>query len=148
DLNSFQPTEDFAKELDATDPLRAYRDQFHIPRRHDGSPVSYFAGNSLGLQPRSARTIVNEELDVWAQRGVDGHFDGKRPWYSFHELLRSSGSRLVGAKAGEVVTMNSLTVNLHLMLVSFYRPTPGRYKILIEEPCFPSDLYAVKTQLR
>ena len=147
-LHRFQPEEEFARELDATDPLRAYRDRFHIPRTKDGSPVIYFAGNSLGLQPKAVRTILDEELNDWAELGVDGHFEGKRPWYSYHELLRDAAARLVGALPREVVLMNSLTVNLHLMMVSFYRPAPGRYKILIEEPCFPSDLYAVKTQLR
>ncbi len=134
--------------LDASDPLRGYRERFHIPRQKDGSPIVYFAGNSLGLHPRTAKTIVDEELTDWAEQGVEGHFNAKRPWYSYHELLRESAARLVGAMPGEVVLMNSLTVNLHLMMVSFYRPTPGRYKILIEEPCFPSDIYAVKSQLR
>lgn len=148
DAARFQPDEDFARQLDVVDPLRAYCDRFHIPRQKDGSPVIYFAGNSLGLQPKSARTIIDEELTNWAEFGVDGHFGGKRPWYLYQELFRESGPRLVGARPGEVVLMNSLTVNLHLMMVSFYRPTPGRYKILIEDPCFPSDLYAAKTQLR
>lgn len=147
-MTSFQPDEAFARRLDADDPLRSYRDRFLIPCRPDGQPVVYFAGNSLGLQPKSVRADVDQELAAWADLGVDAHFSGKTPWYSYHEVFRESGARLVGGKPGEVVMMNSLTVNLHLMMVSFYRPTPGRYKILIEDPCFPSDLYAVKTQLR
>jgi len=145
---SFQPDEAFARQQDADDPLRGYRDRFLIPCRPDGRPVVYLAGNSLGLQPKSVRELLQQELRDWADLGVDAHFSGKTPWYSYHEVFRESGARLVGAKPGEVVMMNSLTVNLHLMMVSFYRPTPTRYKILIEEPCFPSDLYAVKTQLQ
>jgi kynureninase len=145
---SFQPNEAYARQLDADDPLRGYHDRFLIPCRPDGRPVVYFAGNSLGLQPKSVRPLLDQELQDWADLGVDAHFSGKTPWYSYHEVFRESGAKLVGAKPGEVVMMNSLTVNLHLMMVSFYRPTPTRYKILIEDPCFPSDLYAVKTQLR
>jgi kynureninase len=145
---SFQPDEAFARQLDADDPLQGYRERFLIPCRRDGRPVVYFAGNSLGLQPKSARALIDQELKDWADLGVNAHFSGKTPWYSYHEVFRESGARLIGAKPSEVVLMNSLTVNLHLMMVSFYRPTPARYKILIEDPCFPSDLYAVKTQLR
>ncbi len=144
----FSSDEECARALDAADPLSPYRDRFHIPRRPDGSPVTYFAGNSLGLQPKAVREAVEQELKEWAQRAVDGHFEGVRPWYSYHELLRDTGARLVGADPGEVVVMNSLTVNLHLLMVSFYRPTRDRFKILIEEPCFPSDTYAVKSRLR
>jgi len=146
--NDFRSDESFARELDAADPLAAYRDRFCIPLREDGSPVIYFAGNSLGLQPKSVRGLLEQELKDWADLGVDAHFEGKTPWYSYHEVFREVGARLVGAKPGEVVMMNSLTVNLHLMMVSFYRPTRDRHKVLIEEPCFPSDLYAVRTQLR
>jgi len=145
---SFQPDEAFARQLDVDDPIRGYRDRFLIPCRPDGRPVVYFAGNSLGLQPKSVRPLLDQELQDWANLGVDAHFSGKMPWYSYHEVLRESGVRLVGAMPAEIVMMNSLTVNLHLMMVSFYRPTPVRHKILIEDPCFPSDLYAVKTQLR
>ena len=144
----FSIEESFARELDAQNPLKKYREQFCIPKRNDGFEVVYFAGNSLGLQPKSVRPMLEEELNEWATRGVDGHFEGVRPWYAYHEMFRESGARLVGALPGEVVMMNSLTVNLHLMMVSFYRPTPGRHKILIEDPSFPSDLYAVKSQLR
>ncbi len=145
---TYQADEDFALRMDETDPLRAFRDAFHIPRHTDGSPQVYLAGNSLGLQPKATRKIIEEELDAWTDTAVEGHFKAARPWYSYHELLRESGARLVGARPGEVVMMNTLTVNLHLMLVSFYRPTQQRYKILIEEPCFPSDNYAVRTHLK
>ncbi len=147
-LPQYSNQESFARELDTRDPLKKYRERFYFPKQNDGTEVVYLAGNSLGLQPKSVRPMLEEELNEWAARGVDGHFAGMRPWYAYHEMFRESGARLVGALPGEVVMMNSLTVNLHLMMVSFYRPTPGRYKILIEDPSFPSDLYAVKTQLR
>ena len=143
----FQADESFALRMDETDPLRAFREEFHIPRHADGAPQVYVAGNSLGLQPKATRGIIDEELDAWATTALEGHFKPERPWYSYHELLRESGARLVGARPGELVMMNTLTVNIHLMLVSFFRPTRDRYKILIEEPCFPSDNYAVRTHL-
>lgn len=144
----FSPHEDFARELDNIDPIAAFRERFHIPLQNDGTQVVYLAGNSLGLQPTGVKEAIEQELSEWAWRGVDAHFDAFFPWYSYHELLRDTGAKLVGARSGEVVTMNSLTVNLHLMMVSFYRPTRERYKILIDEPCFPSDLYALQSQLR
>ncbi len=140
--------EAFALECDRTDPLAKFRDRFHIPTGKDGRPLVYLAGNSLGLQPKGVRDAIDQELRDWAELGVEGHFHGKRPWYSYHELFRDSAARLVGALPGEVVLMNSLTVNLHLMMVSFYRPTPARHKILIDWPAFPSDIYAAKTQLQ
>src|SRR5256885_1868435 len=140
----YQSDLDFTRQLDAADPLRRFRDAFHLPRRADGSPLIYFCGHSLGLQPRGVRTAINQELDDWANLGVNAHFHGKNAWYSYHEQFRDSGARLVGAQPGEVVMMNSLTVNLHLMMATFYRPTPARFKILIDEPAFPSDLYAVQ----
>ena len=140
--------ESFARDVDSRDPLALCRESFHLPRRDDGRPVIYLCGNSLGPQPRSAREIVEQELNDWARLAVDAHFRGHTPWYSYHETLRESGARLVGARPGEVVMMNTLTVNLHLMMVSFYRPTPQRRKILVEGPTFPSDLYAVQSQLR
>jgi kynureninase len=143
----FQATEEFARRLDAEDPLRLFRDAFHIPQRPDGTPVIYFCGHSLGLQPKAVRGLIEQELDAWAKLGVEGHFRGKHPWYSYHEQFRQSAARLVGAKPGEVVMMNSLTVNLHLMLATFYQPTNGRFKILIDAPAFPSDLYALQTQI-
>ena len=148
-MNSeFQPDEDFARQLDEADPLRGYREQFHIPRRPDGEPVIYFCGNSLGLQPKSARAMVEQEMNDWADSAVDAHFKSDSAWYPYHELFRETGARLVGALPGEVVMMNSLTVNLHFMMVSFYRPTKNRYKILIDYPTFPSDTYAIKSQLQ
>lgn len=142
----FQPDEAFARSLDAADPLKQFRERFHIPQ-HAGHDAIYFAGNSLGCQPKAARAIVEQELKDWAELGVEGHFKGKRPWYPYHEQLRESGARLVGGLPHEVVWMNGLTVNLHLMMVSFYRPTRERHKILIEETAFPSDTYAARTQL-
>lgn len=147
-LRAFRTDEDFARTGDRHDPLRGYRDQFELPLAADGRPSVYLAGNSLGLQPKSARVAVVEALDAWGKLGVEGHFAGKHPWYPYHELLRETGSALVGGHVGEVVTMNSLTVNLHLMMVTFFRPTTSRYKILMEYPVFPSDTYAVKTHLR
>src|SRR6059036_3283666 len=143
----FSADEDFALQLDADDPLRHFREKFHLPLGKDGQPVIYFAGNSLGLMPKSARQIVEEELDNWATLGVDAHHATGTPWYSYHETLREPTARLVGAKPLEVICMNSLTVNLHLMMATFYRPTKSRFKILMEEPAFPSDTYAIKTQL-
>src|SRR5262249_36169569 len=131
------PDESYALELDADDELACFRDRFHIPRGPDGSPAIYFCGNSLGLQPKATRALIQQELDDWARLGVGGHFKDTTPWYTYPELLRESTARLVGALPGEVVTMNSLTVNLHLMLVTLYRPTRERYKILIDAPTFP-----------
>src|SRR5437667_11430349 len=143
----FSTDEDFARRLDADDPLRHFREKFHLPLGKDGKPVIYFAGNSLGLMPKSARQIVDEELDNWATLGVDAHHAAGTPWYSYHEALREPTARLVGAKPVEVVCMNSVTVNLHLMMATFYRPAKSRVKILMEEPAFPSDTYAIKTQI-
>ncbi|MGB0714705.1 MAG: kynureninase [Phycisphaerae bacterium] len=145
--SEFQLGVAFAREADQQDPLRSCRDQFHIPQRADGQDMVYFAGNSLGLQPRGVAPRLQAELDDWATLAVDAHFDGKTPWYSYHEVMSETGARLVGARPGEVVTMNSLTVNLHLMMVSFYRPNGKRNKIIIENCAFPSDSYAVKSQL-
>src|SRR5204862_3460916 len=133
--------------MDAQDPLRDFREQFYLPLGKDGKPLIYFAGNSLGLMPKSARTIVEEELNNWAKFGVDAHHAAGTPWYSYHEALREKTARLVGAKPIEVICMNSLTVNLHLMMATFYWPTKSRFKILMEEPAFPSDTYAIKTQI-
>lgn len=146
--DSFKSTLDFARQLDAVDPLCNFRDRFHFPRRHDGSPFRYLCGHSLGLQPKTVRGLIEQELDDWANLGVEGHFEGSTPWFSYHEIFRESGARLVGARPGEVVMMNSLTINLHLMLATFYQPKGARRKILIECPAFPSDLFAVQTHLR
>jgi len=144
---TFSADEDFALKLDSEDPLRHFREKFYRPLGKDGQPLIYFAGNSLGLMPKSAREIVEEELDTWAKLGVDAHHGAGTPWYTYHEALRDPTARLVGAKPLEVICMNSLTVNLHLMMATFYRPTKSRFKILMEEPAFPSDTYAIKTQI-
>ncbi len=139
---------EFALQMDIDDPLNGFRDRFHIPKQKNGEETIYLCGNSLGLQPKTARKFVEQELEDWENLGVEGHFDARNPWMPYHELLAKNTARLVGAMPAEVVTMNSLTVNLHLLMVSFYRPTPFRYKILIEANAFPSDQYAVKSQLR
>jgi kynureninase len=144
---SFSADEPFALELDAEDPLRHFREKFHLPLGKNGQPLIYFAGNSLGLMPKAARQLVEEELDDWADLAVDAHLGATTPWYSYHETLREPMARLVGATPVEVICMNSLTVNLHLMMATFYRPTKTRFKILMEAPAFPSDTYAIKTQL-
>jgi kynureninase len=143
----FSADETFAREMDAQDPLRDFREKFHLPLANDGKPLIYFAGNSLGLMPKSTKAIVEEELENWAKLAVDAHHVTGTPWYSYHEALREPTARLIGAKPIEVICMNSLTVNLHLMMATFYRPTKSRFKILMEEPAFPSDTYAIKTQI-
>src|SRR5438034_1482808 len=143
----FSADQDFAREMDAQDPLRDFREHFYLPLGKDGKPLIYFAGNSLGPMPKAARQIVEEELDNWARLGVDAHHATGTPWYSYHEALREPAARLVGAQPIEVICMNSLTVNLHLMMATFYRPTKSRFKILMEDPAFPSDTYAIKTQI-
>src|SRR5438034_10699440 len=143
----FSADQDFAREMDAQDPLRDFREHFYLPLGKDGKPLIYFAGNSLGPMPKAARQIVEEELDNWARLGVDAHHATGTPWYSYHEALREPAARLVGAQPIEVICMNSLTVNLHLMMATFYHPAKSRFKILMEEPAFPSDTYAIKTQI-
>ncbi|WP_433324053.1 kynureninase [Spirillospora sp. CA-294931] len=134
-----------ALRLDETDPLPTLRAEFHVPTTPVGE-AAYFAGNSLGLQPRAVADRLREELDDWARHGVEGHTRAARPWISYHELLREPAARLVGALPHEVVAMNSLTVNLHLMMASFYRPSGDRTRIVIEDSAFPSDSYAVESQ--
>ncbi|MDB6163645.1 MAG: kynU, partial [Xanthomonadaceae bacterium] len=136
-----------AQQRDAADPLRDLRDRFHLPL-HDGVAQAYFCGNSLGLQPKGARAMVEEVLDKWAREGVEGHFREPAPWMPYHELVRNGLAGVVGAQPAEVVAMNSLTTNLHLMMVSFFRPTPGRSAILMEAGAFPSDRHALESQLR
>ncbi|WP_317173525.1 kynureninase [Hymenobacter montanus] len=138
----------FAADLDAADPLAAFRQEFHIPPGPNGQPSVYLCGNSLGLQPQSARAAVEQEFEAWEQLGVEGHFHGEAPWLHYHETLAAPSARLVGARPLEVVVMNNLTVNLHLLLVTFYRPTAQRYKILMEGGAFPSDQYALESQAR
>lgn len=148
---AYRAEESFARELDAQDALADCRGLFEFPaalRRPDGSECAYLCGNSLGLMPKAARAMVDQEMDDWARFAVEAHMMANHPWISYHELFRDIGARLVGAVPGEVVMMNSLTVNLHLMLVSFYRPRDGRKKILIEDSAFPSDSYALESQLR
>jgi kynureninase len=140
-------SDQYARSLDAADPLRAFRDEFHLPL-HDGKPQAYFVGNSLGLQPRGARGHVEEVLDKWAREAVEGHFTGEAAWMPYHERVRDGLARVVGAQPSEVVAMNSLTTNLHLMLVSFYRPTRERPLLLMEAGAFPSDRYALESQVR
>ncbi len=142
----FQPGRDFAVALDRDDPLGRFRDEFHVPRSEEGEEEIYFVGNSLGLLPRRTPGYVDEELEKWKRLAVKAHFDGQNPWLPYHELLAEPMARLVGASATEVVTMNSLTANLHLMMTSFYRPTRERHRILLEDRAFPSDDYAVESQ--
>ncbi|MFZ4545304.1 MAG: kynureninase [Saprospiraceae bacterium] len=138
----------FAKKMDKNDPLRGFRQKFHIPKHHDGKPVIYLCGNSLGLQPKSTKSYILQELEDWKNHGVEGHFQAKHPWMPYHEFLTEKMAKVVGGKPSEVVVMNTLTTNLHLMMVSFYRPTKERYKILTEWNPFPSDQYAVQSQAR
>ena len=144
----FKATKEFAAAQTARDPLAHFRERFHIPKMPDGSDCIYLCGQSLGLQPKSTREYVEQELQDWARLGVDAQLHARNPWIPYHEILSAPISRLVGGLPIEVVTMNSLTVNLHLMMVSFYRPTPQRHKILIEANAFPSDQYAVKSQIQ
>ncbi|TXG38750.1 kynureninase [Seonamhaeicola maritimus] len=139
---------DFALELDKNDDLASYKNQFHIPKDKDGNDLIYMTGNSLGLQPKITKSYVNQELEDWANLGVEGHTEAKNPWLPYHEFLTESMAHIVGAKPIEVIVMNTLTANLHFMMVSFYKPTKTRYKILIESAAFPSDKYAVESQLR
>ncbi|MGB2739642.1 MAG: kynureninase [Cognaticolwellia sp.] len=138
----------YAKQLDHNDPLASMREQFSIPKQADGTDEYYFTGNSLGLQPKLARAAVIELLDAWQMRGVKGHFEGEFPWLPYHEFLTEQAAEIVGALPKEVVMMNSLTANLHLMMASFYQPSSQRTKILIEDHAFPSDHYAVESQLK
>ncbi|GAA0408982.1 kynureninase [Microbispora corallina] len=141
-------TEDDARRRDAADP--GHRDLFHVPPAEGGryGEVAYLAGNSLGLQPRATRDDLLDDLDAWARLGVEGHLEAERPWLPYHELLTDAAARLVGALPAETVVMNSLTVNLHLLMVSFYRPAGARTRIVIEDTAFPSDSYAVRSQTR
>ena len=143
----YENTAEFAKQCDKQDALSPYREKFLIPQ-FNGEDVVYLTGNSLGLQPKSTREAINRELDDWAKHGVEGHFHAAKPWMPYHEFLTEKTARLVGAKPIEVVCMNQLTVNVHLLMVSFYRPRGMRYKILCEQKAFPSDQYAVESQVR
>lgn len=138
---------DYADQLDRADSLASFRDRFHIPKHANGDQI-YLCGNSLGLQPKSVKTVLQQELDDWAALGVEGHFHAKHPWMPYHSELRDLLAETVGARPVEVVAMNSLTVNLHLLMVSFYRPNAERAAIVIEQGAFPSDRYAVESQIR
>ena len=144
----YQNTLAYAKQQDTEDKLSHLREQFHIPKDKNGNDWLYFTGNSLGLQPKKTQKYIQQELDDWAKYGVEGHFEAKNPWMSYHELLTESMAKIVGAKPLEVVVMNTLTTNLHLLMVSFYQPTKKKYKIVIESDAFPSDRYAVQSQLK
>lgn len=138
----------FALEQDQGDPLGSYRDAFLMPTQDDGAPMVYLCGNSLGLQPKQTRGMLHQELDKWEKLGVEGHFEEPMPWYDYHEFFQASLAHIAGATPEEVVVMGSLTTNLHLLMVSFYRPTRQRYRLVIEGGAFPSDRYAVASQAK
>lgn len=144
---TFQNTLEFAEKLDADDQLRKYRDEFHFPKV-DGKEVIYFTGNSLGLQPKRTQGYIDEVMTDWKELAVEGHFHAEKPWWDYHERLAAPLAKVVGAKTEEITVMNTLTVNLHLLMVSFYRPTPKRYKIICEEKAFPSDQYMFQSQVK
>ena len=144
---TFQNTREFAQSLDAQDELRKYRDEFHFPHVN-GKQVIYFTGNSLGLQPKRTKTYVDEVMSDWANLAVEGHFYADKPWWDYQERFAVPLSEIVGAKPTEVGVMNTLTVNLHLLMVSFYNPTPNKYKIICEEKAFPSDQYMFQSQVK
>jgi len=146
--NNFESIAVFAQSLDEQDSLKHFREKFYIPKQSNGAEVLYFTGNSLGLQPRTAREYIEQELKDWETLGVEGHFQAKNPWMPYHEFLTKQMANVVGAKPLEVVVMNSLTVNLHLLMASFYRPNEKRNKIIIEKNAFPSDQYAVQSQIK
>src|SRR3954469_3511517 len=141
-------TRESAAALDARDPLAKFRERFHHPRKPGGEPMVYLVGHSLGLEPKTTRAYLEQEMKDWAEMGVEAHFRAKNPWLGYHRFVAEPTARLVGAKPAEVVVMNSLTVNLHLMMVSFYRPTKQRHKIVVERGAFPSDQYAIKSQIK
>ncbi|HVF31017.1 MAG TPA: kynureninase [Pyrinomonadaceae bacterium] len=143
----FEASPAFAGKMDTTDPLKCFREKFHIPQTSGGGEIIYFTGNSLGLQPKTTREYVDQELSDWAALGVQGHMHAQNPWLPYHEFLTERMARVIGAKPIETVVMNSLTVNLHLMMVTFYRPDGKRNKIVIEKGAFPSDQYAVGSQI-
>lgn len=146
-MQSYEATLEFAQGMDNTDTLFSYRERFRFPQ-HDDKDVHYFCGNSLGLQPKSVSYLMQQELEDWARYGVEGHFQARNPWFSYHHLFSERLAKIVGAKKDEVVATNTLTVNLHLLMISFYRPGGKRYKIIMEAGAFPSDQYAVETQVR
>jgi kynureninase len=146
-MHQFENNSDFARQLDEQDPLKNFRDKFYFPTFHEKT-VRYFTGNSLGLQPKTVASYIQQELEDWQKYGVEGHFMAKRPWFSYHENLTEKVAKIVGAKPIEVVVTHSLTTNLHLLMVSFYRPQGKRTKILCEAKAFPSDQYALESQVK
>ncbi len=138
----------FAEKMDAEDVLGKYREQFHLPLQKNGEPFIYLCGNSLGLQPKITESYILQELKDWANLGVEGHFHAKNPWMPYHEFLTNAMAKIVGAKPIEVVAMNTLSVNLHLMMASFYQPKNNRFKIVMESDAFPSDRYAIESQIK
>ena len=147
-LSKYKTGLEYAILQDQLDELSSYRDKFHIPKDKNGNDWFYFTGNSLGLQPKSTKDYINQELKDWANLGVEGHFKAKNPWIKYHELMTDSMAEIVGAKPIEVVISNTLTTNLHLLMVSFYQPSKTKFKIVIESDAFPSDRYAVESQLK
>ena len=145
---TYNNSREFALELDKNDPLLSYQEKFHFPLQENGEKHIYLCGNSLGLQSKNTESFVIQELDDWKKLGVEGHFRARKPWLPYHEFLSESYSKIIGSKESEVVAMNTLSVNLHLMLVSFYRPETLRNKIIIEGDAFPSDIYAVESHIR
>ena len=145
---NYQNSLEFAKQLDTEDSLSHFRKKFHIPTDKNNNELIYLCGNSLGLQPKTTSNYIEKELQDWAKLGVEGHTEGEHPWLPYHEFLSKSMAKIVGAKPSEVVMMNTLTTNLHLMMVSFYQPTDKKYKIVIEADAFPSDKYAMESQLK
>ena len=145
---NYQNSFEFAQKKDTEDSLSSFRNKFHIPTDSSGNELIYLCGNSLGLQPKTTSKYIEEELNDWATLGVEGHTEGKHPWLPYHEFLSQNMAKIVGAKPSEVVMMNTLTTNLHLMMVSFYQPTAKKYKIVIEADAFPSDKYAMESQLK
>jgi len=143
----FQNTLSFAQQLDQEDELAVYRKEFIFPQ-HQGKDVIYFTGNSLGLQPKSAQKYVQDVMDDWANLAVEGHFYAEKPWWDYHERFAEPLSKIVGALPSEITVMNTLTINLHLLMVSFYKPTSTRFKIICEEKAFPSDQYLLESQLK
>ncbi|HET7360457.1 MAG TPA: kynureninase [Salinimicrobium sp.] len=144
---NFENSLEFAQKLDAEDPLKSYKEKFLFPKVN-GREVIYFTGNSLGLQPKKAKKYVDEVMTDWAELAVESHFEAKKPWWDYHERFQEKLSKIVGAKPAEITVMNTLSVNLHLLMVSFYRPTKTRYKIICEEKAFPSDQYIIASQVR
>ena len=145
-MTNFENSLEFAKKMDIDDPLKNFKSKFLFPK-HGGEDVIYFTGNSLGLQPAGASDAIKVELDDWEKYGVEGHFEAWNPWFSYHEMFKPLLAEVVGAKPEEVTAMNGLTTNLHLLMVSFYRPEGKRRKILCEAKAFPSDQYALETQV-